>query len=101
MSTHNDSWAWPRSGDYKGLSSNSVLRHTSTTPRIYDSNPCRHLRLPASAALHHDPTIPESTLVRLLLRTDTAIELNICTTTASTASSVPVERGSCVTNMSI
>jgi hypothetical protein len=40
-------------------------------------------------------------LVRFTLRTDLATKFNMCTTTASAASSVPVRRGSCVTNMSI
>jgi hypothetical protein len=79
-----------------------VLHHTSTAPRPmtathvgsdgYPHQPCHTTTL--------SYLIP-STLVRLSLRANTAIKFNTCTTTASAASSVPVRRGSCVTNMSI
>ena len=70
-----------------------VLNHTSTAPRLmtaphvgtdgYPHQPCHTMTLPFRTP---------STLVRLSLRTDTAIKLNMCTTTASAASSVPVRQ---------
>lgn len=86
------------------LNSWSVLKlnHNSTTPRLatathvgtdgYPQKPCHTTTLPYRI-------LP--TLVRLSLRTNTAIKVNMCTTTSSAASSVPVRRSSCVTNMSI
>lgn len=81
------------------LLSTLMLNHTSTTPRLTTAT---HVGYPHQPC--HTTTLPYrilSTLVRLSLRTDTAIKFNMCTTTASAASSVPVRQSSRVTNMSI